>query len=128
LNADEKEMTMSHLTTLARAAAFAGLVSGCVALSAPAFAQDADALPQGALVIRGVDFTSPKAVAHLKRRLDHLAMNICTPQSSGHTFLSHDEQACYDTALKNGLAQIDSHQEQAMRDQAQKLAVANPGN
>ncbi len=113
---------MIRLFHIARTTAVAGLVFGSIALSAPALAADGDALPHGALVISGTDFTSPDAVARLKRKLNRIAKDICGAQSSGGIIMSRSEQACYDTAVTDGLAQIDSRQQQAIRDRTVRLA------
>ncbi len=115
---------MNHLIAIARTATFAGLVATGLALSAPAFAADSDAPPQGTLTLHGADLTSPRAVAQLKRQLHHVAMTICTPNSGGRIFMSHDEQKCYDTAVNDGLAQINNRQQQALRDRTVRLAAA----
>lgn len=122
---------MNRLTHIARATAFAGLISGCVAMSAPAFAAEDGVLPQGTLSLRGADFTSAPAVARLKRHLRHVAMDICTANAGNPRFMDPSEQACYDTALKDGLAQIDSRQQQAQqqigRDPTVRLANTSTG-
>ena len=116
---------MIPLMNIARAAALAGLVSGCIALSAPAFAADNDTPPSGAVAVNGTDFTSPRAVAHLKGRVRRVAMDICVPNSGGRIPMSLDEQRCYQTAVKDGFSQIASRHEQALlgHDHAVQLAA-----
>ena len=118
---------MISLNTSARLSLVAALAAGCFAMSTPATAADLDAAPQGALFIHGVDFSSPRAVARLKRQLQRVATQICVPDSGSRmlTPRTSDEQVCYTTAMKDGLAQIDSRAEQAMRVQASTLAVSN---
>jgi UrcA family protein len=118
----EQEITMNHLLQIARATAFAGLMTGCIVWSAAAFAADSDAPPQGRITVREVDFTSARAVAHLKQRLRHVAMDACMPNAGGRIVMTRDEQACYDTALKDGLAQIESRRQQALRERSVRLA------
>lgn len=112
---------MIRLNTVVRTGILAGLALGCIALSAPAFAAESD-VPQAAISVRGVDFNSPRAVAHLKGQLSRVAMDICAPNLDGRLLMSTDERTCYETARKDGLAQIDSREQQAMRDHAVRLA------
>jgi UrcA family protein len=107
----------------ARAAAVSAITLASVALAAPALAADDNALPQAAMIVHDADFASPRAVAHLKRHLRHVAMTACVPNASSQMFLSRSEQACYQTALQDGLRQIDSRQ-QAIRDRTVRLADA----
>ena len=116
---------MNNLIHIARATAFAGLMTGCIVWSAAAFAADSDAVPTGAIALHGADFTSPRAVAHLKRQVRHVAMDICAPSAVGRTFMSPSEQACYETAVNDGLKQIDGRQQQALRDRSVRLAAAS---
>ena len=109
---------MNDMLKIARTAA----IAASLALTAPAFAAETDSPPQATVALHGADLTSPRAVAQLKHRLHRVAMDICTPHASGSIFLSRDERECYDTAMHSGLAQIDSRQQQAIRDRAVRLA------
>jgi UrcA family protein len=115
---------MNNLIHIARAAALAGVMTGCIVWSAAAFAADSDALPQGIVAVHGADFTSPRAVAHLKRQVERVATNICLDQPADLGFVSRDERACYDTAVNDGLAQINRRQQQALRDRPVRLAAS----
>lgn len=117
---------MNPLINIARSSALAGLMAAGVALSVPAFAADADGLPQGTIALHGADFASPRAVAHVTRQLRLVATNICTAPANGQIFMSSDQRACYDTAMKDGLAQIATRQQQALRDRAVRLADSRP--
>ncbi len=115
---------MIRLNTLARTSILAGLVTGGLALSAPAFAADDDAPPHAAMSVKGVDFTSPHAIEHLKHQLKRVAQGICMPNTSGHVLYSPDELACYAAAVKNGMAQIDSREQEAVRDHTIRFAAS----
>ncbi len=118
----KQEMIMNRLITIARAAALAGLCSGCVVWSAASFAADYDAVPHGTMALHGADFASPVVVARLKHRLDRIATDMCMGDTGSQNYTSRSERACYDTAVKDGLAQIASRQQQAMRERTVRLA------
>lgn len=112
-------------TKFARTGALIALASGLLAITAPAFAaQNDDVLPQGTLNVAGTDFTSAKAVAHLKTRVRHIAFAICVPSGNNMVAMAPDERKCYDTALNSGLAQIASKQQQALRGTTVDMASA----
>ena len=92
----------------------------------PAAAQDTAAdVPHADLDIAHVDFTSPKAVNALKVQLRRLATEICTPFSDGTGRMSSDEMHCYNTAMKGGLAAIDSHRQLALAHARPTTVAAN---
>ncbi len=106
---------MTPSITIARPALFT-VAAGLFALTAPAVAAPVDdALPQGTLNIAGTDFTSAKAVDHLKARVRRMAYQICVPDGSSRLPIPTDQSKCVDTAISNGLAQIAGKQEQALR-------------
>ncbi len=120
---------MTHPTKSARLGARAGilitLASGFLALTSPAFAAADDDVPQATLNVAGTDFTSDKAIAHLTNRIRHTARQICSPDWDGKS-LSPDERKCYDTAMKTGLAQIESKRMAALRRTSPAMASAQP--
>lgn len=92
----------------------------------PAAAQDTRSIvPQADLDVAHVDFTSPKAVKGLQLRLRRLARKICTPFSDGSGRMTADELHCYNTAMKGGLAQIESHRQLALARAQQTIVAAN---
>lgn len=116
---------MTHFTMIARTTTLLAVASGLLAVTAPAFAAPTeDALPQGKLNVAGTDFTSVKAVNHLKARVRRIAFEICVPDGNRSVVLATDQQKCYDTAIQNGLAQIASKQEQAQRATTVNMASA----
>jgi UrcA family protein len=115
---------MNNLIHIARAAALAGVMTGCIVWSAAAFAADGDVVPQGKVAVHGADFTSPRDVAHLQRQVERVARNICLGQPGERGLVSHDQRVCYDTAVNDGLAQIASRQQQALRDRSVRLAAS----
>jgi UrcA family protein len=102
-------------TKFARTTVLLAVASGLLAMTAPAFAQSDDAVPQGKLNVAGTDFTSAKAVDHLKARVRRLAFEICVPNGNSAITMAADERKCYETAVNNGLAEIASKQQQALR-------------
>jgi UrcA family protein len=112
-------------TKFARTGALIALASGLLAITAPAFAaQNDDVLPQGTLNVAGTDFTSAKAVDHLKARVRRIAFEICVPNGNSSFAMAPDERKCYDTALNSGLTQIASKQQQALRATTVNMASA----
>ncbi len=112
-------------TKIARTSVLIALASSLLAITAPAFAaQNDDALPQGTLNVAGTDFTSAKAVDHLKARVRHVAFAICVPNGNSAFAMAPDERKCYDTALNSGLTQIASKQQQALRATTVNMASA----
>jgi UrcA family protein len=111
-------------TKIARTSALIALASSLLAITAPAFAANDDALPQGTLNVAGTDFTSAKAVDHLKARVRRMAYEICVPNGTGAAIMAPDERKCVETALNSGLTQIASKQEQALRGATVNMASA----
>ena len=109
-----------------RIAAVALLVSGFVAVAPAAHAADEGTLPSFQLKISATDFSSPTSVDHLVRRVRHLALNVCTEDSPYQQGLNAEQRTCYDTAVKNGLAQIEARQQEAMRATSVHMASAQP--
>lgn len=105
---------MTTTTSFARTSVIA-FASGLIALATPAFAAAADdALPQTAVNVAHTDFTSAKAIGHLKAQVRRAAFKICVPDGNVMT-MPADQRKCYETAVNGGLAQIASRQEQALR-------------
>jgi UrcA family protein len=117
---------MTRLTNLARASVLLALASSALALTPAAFAAADDDLPQARLNITGTDLTSAKSVAHLKSRVRHTAFDICAPDWDGKSLMSMDQRKCYDTALQNGMAQIESKRLEALRKTSPDMASAQP--
>ena len=117
---------MTRLTTIVRASVLLAVASGILAATPPAFAAGNEDVPQAKLNVAGVDFTSPKAVAHLKTEVRHTALEVCGYDWTDKGAMSIDTRKCYDAALQGGFAQIDSKQQQALRDNAVKMASAQP--
>jgi UrcA family protein len=117
---------MTKFSTIVRTGALAVIASGFVALSAPAFAADADALPRGELDVSTTDFTSSVAVDRLVKRLHHLAFNICAPDRFLNMATNASERECYNVALRNGMTQIEARRELALRASQVHVAVADP--
>jgi UrcA family protein len=116
---------MTNTTKFARTSALIALASSLLAITAPAFAaSNDDPLPQGTVNIAGTDFTSVKAVDHLKARVRRVAFEICVPNASGAVIMAPDERKCYETALTNGLTQIASKQQEALRATTVNMASA----
>ena len=117
---------MTHFTTIARTGTLIAIASSLLALTAPAFAApiDEDALPQATLNVAGTDFTSAKAVDHLKARVRRTALEICVPDGDTRMPMATDQRQCYNTAIRNGLAQIESKQQLAMRKTTVNVASA----
>ncbi|NMN03676.1 MULTISPECIES: UrcA family protein [unclassified Novosphingobium] len=81
----------------------------------PAAAQNATTdIPHADLDVAHIDFTSPKAVKALQMRLRRLATKICTPFTDGSGHMTSDEMHCFNTAMKGGLAQIETHRQLAL--------------
>ena len=126
---------MIRFTTPARfgfapALALAAFASAALTLTPPAFASTQPALtddgvPQATLNVAGVDFTSAKAVAHVKNQVRRTARAICAPDSDG-TPLTTDQRKCIDTALHTGFAQVDSKNMAALRRTSTDVAAAQP--
>ncbi|MET3471271.1 UrcA family protein [Novosphingobium sp. 1529] len=92
----------------------------------PAAAQDTVIdTPHAEMDIAQVDFTSPKAVKSLKAQMRRVAAKICTPFGDGTIHMATDEMHCYNTAVKTGLAQIETHRQLAMARAAQTVVAAN---
>lgn len=116
---------MTRFITIARTSTLIAVASSLLAMTAPAFAAPSDdSLPQGTLNVAGIDFTSPKAVAHLKARVRHLAFDICVPDGDARQPLTTDRRECLATAIRNGLAAVDTKQELAMRNKPVDVAAA----
>ncbi len=81
--------------------------------------------PHAEMDIAQVDFTSPKAVKSLKAQMRRVAAKICTPFGDGTIHMATDEMHCYNTAVKAGLAQIETHRQLAMARAAQTVVAAN---
>jgi UrcA family protein len=112
-------------TKFARTSVLIALASSLLAITAPAFAaQNDDAVPQGTLNVAGTDFTSAKAVDHLKARVRRMAYEICVPNSNGAAIMAPDERKCVETAVNNGFAEIASKQQQALRATTVNMASA----
>jgi UrcA family protein len=111
--------------TLARTATVAMIASAFVTLAPVAHAQAVDTLPQAEINIANTDFSSPKAVSHLITRLHRVAIDICMPDSQRVTPMNSDEAKCVDTAIKSGMAQIETKRQQAMRDAKVNVAAAH---
>jgi UrcA family protein len=115
---------MTNTTKFARTSVLIALASSLLAIAAPAFAASDDAVPQGTLNVAGTDFTSAKAVDHLKVRVRRIAYEICVPNGNGAAIMAPDERKCVETAVNNGLAQIASKQQQALRGTTVNMASA----
>lgn len=120
---------MTNTTKIARTPAFRtgallALASGLLAFAAPAFAQNDDVVPQSKLNVASTDFTSAKAVDHLKARVRRVAFQICVPDGQSLAPIPADQRKCINTAMHNGMAQIDSKQQQAMRATTVNMASA----
>ncbi len=115
---------MTNTTKFARTSVLIALASSLLAITAPAFAASDDAVPQGTLNVAGTDFTSAKAVDHLKARVRRIAFEICVPNGNSSFAMAPDERKCYDTALNSGLTQIASKQQQALRATTVNMASA----
>lgn len=121
---------MTRLMTSARSGTRTSLLlaiaASFLAVPAMAYAAGDDVVPQATLHAAGTDFTSSQSVTSLKRKLRQTAYHICSPNWDGKTILSGDERKCYDTALHNGMAQIDSKQMEARRQTTTDMASAQP--
>jgi len=117
---------MTKTFTLIRTASLAVIATGFVALAPLAHAAEGDQVPQAEMNIAGTDFTSAKAVDHLVSRLHRVAIDLCVPDGQQIGAMTGDQRACVAAAVKTGMAQIDSKRQQALRDSAERLAVANP--
>lgn len=117
---------MTKTFTFVRTASLALIATGLLSLAPAAQAADGDQAPQAELNIAGTDFSSAKAVDHLIARLHRVALDICLADGQQTTAMSEDQRTCVATAVKTGLAQIESKRQQAMRDTSGRLAAANP--
>ena len=118
---------MTRFIKLSHASALLLGAAGCIALTPSAFAASSDdPVPQTRLSVAGTDFTSQSSVAHLKIRLRHAAIAVCAPDWDGRQLLAVDERRCYDKAVDNGLAQVESKQQDAMRKATVNMADAQP--
>ena len=102
------------------------IASGLVALSAPAQAADDDQLPQGELNVSRIDFASSTAVDQVIKRLHRLAFAICAPNHFLDATTVNAERDFYDTAVRNGMAQIDMRHQLALRSSPRHVAAADP--
>jgi len=92
----------------------------------PAAAQTATTdIPQAQLDVGHVDFTSPQAVKALHAQLRRLAARICTPYGDGTMHMATDEMHCYNTAVKAGLAQIETRRQLALARTQQTTVAIN---
>ena len=116
---------MNRFTKLSHTATLLVISLVCITLTPAAFAAaDEDPVPQVRLSAAGTDFTSPASIAHLRSRLRHAAIAICTPNWDGRRMLATDERQCYDTALTNGMAQVESRHQEALRKTTVNMAAA----
>lgn len=98
-----------------------------VSMGPRAFAAAGDDLPpQARLNIAGTDFTSLKAVAHLKSRVNRTAIEVCASDWDRKRMMTSEESRCYDKALNNGMAQIEFRRQDALRKTTVNMAVAQP--
>ena len=111
--------------TLARTIAATLIASAFVTLAPVAQAETPDQLPRAEINIKTTDFSSTKAVARLVSQLHRVALEICMPDSLRMAPITSDEIACVDTAFKSGMAQIDSREQQALRDSKINVATAH---
>ena len=116
---------MTKTFSIVRAATLAMIASGFVALAPVAHAAD-DPLPSASIDITRIDFTSPKAVDHVTRLVRNRALEICLGDARYEAGMNRQERDCFDTALKSGLAQIESKRQQALRETSVHMADANP--
>jgi UrcA family protein len=71
-----------------------------------------------------VDFTSPRAVDRLITRVHRVAIDICMGDTRYELVTDAEQRACFDKAVKGGLAQIAGKRQQAMRASAVHVATA----
>ncbi len=115
---------MIRFTAAARTGLFLTIAASFLAMTPPAFAADDDAVPQSVLNVAHTDFTSAKSVAQLKQHVRHVAYGICTADSDGRALMSTDQRKCYETAMRSGLAQIETKRVAALRQSSPALASA----
>lgn len=84
-----------------------GIAATVVVLGAlPARATDFDQVPQGTLNIGKVDFNAPRDVNRVISQLRRMALDMCTLDGTARELMSSDAHDCYNTAIRNGMAQI----------------------
>lgn len=117
---------MTMISKLIRTSALTLVASGFALLAVPAHATEADQAPQGELKVTGIDFSSAKEVDRVIARLHRVALDICVPGGSFQDMMKSNARDCYDKAIKTGMVQIRSRQQEAMRASGVHVAAAQP--
>lgn len=119
---------MTKTLPIAPTATLALIAAGFMAATPVAQAAEQENLPSAEIRVVNSDFTSAEAVAHLIKRVQRVALNLCLADGHYEVRMNSDERACYDAAVKTSLAQIETKRQQAMRDGAVHMAAARPAD